>query len=114
MSNLTKDDLLRMQLMGDRILVIEKAPTQTPSGLHLVGQPRWDRVATVVLAGPGFEHHPMPVKVGDMVAIGEHAGTMLNFDIENEETGSMEEVEMMIVRLSGVLAIITEEEETTP
>ena len=112
--NLTQDDLSRMELTSDRILVLEDPPGSTPSGIQLLSNDhKFDRIVTVMMTGPGIDPIGMPLKKGDRIMIGQHAGITITADLPDEQHGGMMEVEFQLVRLSGVLAVI-EEDNTTP
>ena len=112
--NLTQDDLKRMELTSDRILVLEDPPGSTPSGIKLLSNDhKFDRTGTVVLVGPGIDPIGMPLKKGDRIMIGQHAGITITADLPDEEHGGMMEVEFQLVRLTGVLAVIEPETEPT-
>lgn len=111
--NLTQDDLSRMMLTADRILVLEDPPGTTPAGLHLLSNDhKFDRTGIVIMTGPGIDPIGMPLKKGDRIMIGQQAGITLTADLPDEEHGGMMEVEFQLVRLSGVLAVV--EPDTEP
>lgn len=110
MNNLNEDDLKRMELMGDRLLVIEQEPLLTESNIQLLSNDhKWDRYGTVVKTGPGYEHVGMPVKAGQKVAIGKEAGTPICFDLPDEERGGIKEVTLLMIRLNAVMAVIEDD-----
>lgn len=112
MNNLSVDDLKKMQLLGDRVLVLEQGPLTTKANIQLLSnEHKWDRFGTVVKVGPGNDLDGMPVEVGQTVAIGKEAGMPIVFDLpDDDKPGETKEVKMLVIRLMGILAIIEEDE----
>lgn len=104
MNRLTTEDLLKLELLEDRILVIEEEPAETNTGLILTGDPIWERRASVIKTGPGLLPVGMPLKTGDRVYIGKNAGVVIEFDLD-EPDGTYKLTKMLLVRLSGVLLV---------
>ncbi len=113
--NLTNDELNRMELLEDRLLVVEQELPITPGGIQLISNDhKWDMYATVIKTGPGYKHIGMPVEVGQKIVIGKQAGQPVVFDLPTGDDGELKEIPMLVIRLSAVLGIVVPNSETTP
>lgn len=102
MNELTAKDLILMELLEDRLLVIEERNEKTSTGLYLVTDLQWMRRGVVIKTGPGFHPVGMPLKVGDKIHYGKDAGVELIFNML-DDFGVEKPTVLQLIRLSGVL-----------
>lgn len=108
---MTSKDLVLMELLEDRLLVIEERNEQTPSGLYLVGDSQWVRRGVVIKTGPGFHPVGMPLESGDKIHFGDQSGVELIFDMPDDvDATGTKPTKFLLMRLSGVLLV---EDQTT-
>lgn len=106
MATITHEELQRMELLEDRVLLLEEVTDKTPSGIHLLADQNWTRRAAVIKTGPGFIDIGMPLTPGDHVYVGKEAGMEIEVDIPNEiEPHEMITTRFLLVRLNGILMI---------